>query len=344
MAIDFDTFLNWAESRFGDVVVSGDEIKVNSIFDEDYKHHMWCNPKGGKKQLPHGVFHCWKTDKSGNLITLVRLVDKCSYDEAIETLGSYDIELADLERRLEAFMATRTEVVTEEVSGFKLPDHTFPINSLPASNFWRVEAEVYLTGRKLPIEDFQICLDGEYKNRIIIPYYDQNQKLIYWNGRYLNNSDKIPKYLGPKKDCGVGKSDVIYMAQKWPKAGAKLHIAEGEFDAKSLHISGFNGGAIGGSKLEEKQVEMLRPYIPVLCFDTDTSKKRDAGGVALLQIGDTLKTKGFNEVYFVRPPKQFKDWNKMLVELGPKMVSAYIKMHEKLYDTDTSLQLQLGKI
>ena len=47
--IDFEKFLDWAESRFDNIVVSGDEVKVDSIFCEDHKQKMWCNPYGGKK-------------------------------------------------------------------------------------------------------------------------------------------------------------------------------------------------------------------------------------------------------------------------------------------------------
>ena len=40
MAIDFDRFLNWAESRFPTVIVKGDEVRVDSIFEEDHKQHV----------------------------------------------------------------------------------------------------------------------------------------------------------------------------------------------------------------------------------------------------------------------------------------------------------------
>lgn len=350
MAINYEKFLSWAESRFGDIRISGDEIKVNSIFEEDYKHKMSCNPRGGKFNLEYGVFHCWKSNKGGSLPKLVMLVDKCSYDEALDKLGGHDAELADLERRLEEFMSNRTSSTIEEItqpeipSGFKFPEGTFPIKSLAADNLWRIEAEQYLLGRKLNPEEYFLCLEGDYKNRVIIPYYNANKELIYWNGRYLAESKKIPKYLGPHKDCGVGKSDVIYMAGNWPKENVRLHITEGEFDAKSLHIAGLHGAALGGKEIEEKQIEMIRPYIPVLCFDTDLNQKVDAGGNAILAIGDTLRSKGFHEIYYVRPPEKFKDWNKMLVDVGPKVIVAYIKQHIKRFTNETSIELKLKRI
>lgn len=345
MGVSFEKFLDWADSRFGDVKVSGDEIKINSIFIEDYKHHLSCNPKGGKKQVEHGVYHCWKSEKHGTLVNLVRMVDKCSFEEAMEILGVEDTELADLEARLETFMSKRTPTIEiEKDIQLKLPEHTFPILSLSSDNFWKAEAEAYLEGRKLNPADYLICVDGEYKNRIVIPYYDKNKKLIYWNSRYLNDSKKVAKYLGPNKNCGIGKSDVIYMANnEWPAIGSKLHITEGEFDAKSIVVAGLNAAAIGGKAIEEKQIEMIRGYNPVLCLDTDTGRV-DSGGNALLKIGNALKAKGFNALSFVRPPIKFKDWNKMLSDVGPKILHAYIKQNEKPYTDETFLELTIKRI
>ena len=341
--ISFDKFRNWAETRFGDIIVKGDEIKINSIFETDYKHHMWCNPTGGKVDCANGVYHCWKSGKSGSLVSLVQKVDKCSYEEALERLGGVDADLIDLERRLEQFFAFKNKEPKTIVGDAKFPESTIPIKSLSSGNFWRVEAEAYLENRKLDPDEYLICIEGEYKNRIIIPYYDQEGKLIYWNARFMNDSKLVAKYLGPKVETfGVGKEDVIYMASGWPQAGKEVYITEGEFDAKSLYISGSYAAAIGGKAIGDKQVEMLRPYIPVLAFDADSGTK-DAGGTALVDIGNKLKQKGFDEVFFARPPKKYKDWNKMLVEVGPKIIQAYLGSCKKPYTIDTGIELSLNR-
>ena len=63
MAIDFDKFVRWADSRFHDIVISGSEVRINSIFTDDAKHKMWCSPSGGKSGRDFGVFHCFNTDE-----------------------------------------------------------------------------------------------------------------------------------------------------------------------------------------------------------------------------------------------------------------------------------------
>lgn len=341
--VEYAEFLKWAESRFSDVVVSGDEIKLNSIFVEDYKHHLWCNPAGGKNEREHGVYHCWKSGERGTLVNLVKQVDKCTYDEALELLGT-DSGLADLEQRLEEFMAAQQpfSAISEPEPENKLayPEGTLPITSLPNSNFWRVESETYLLGRKLNPHDYLICTtDKDYKNRIVIPYFDKDCKLIYWNARFLNDSDKVAKYLGPDKACGVGKGDVIYMAGNWPPMGARLYLTEGEFDAKSLAQAGFYAAALGGKDITERQIELIRDFIPVLAFDNDFGKKVDAGGEAVLSVGDKLKQAGFKSVYFVRPPTTYKDWNAMLVDTSHRLINAYVLQHVKPYSFETRIQM-----
>ena len=76
MAIEKEIFVQWAEKYFDKVDVRGDEVRINSIFAEsDSKQHLWCNPAGGKNQRPYGVYHCWKTDRKGSLVSLVMEIE-----------------------------------------------------------------------------------------------------------------------------------------------------------------------------------------------------------------------------------------------------------------------------
>ena len=151
MSIDFDLFLDWAESRFHDVVVKGDEIKLNSIFCDDYKHHMWCNPSGGKNNAPYGVFHCWKTDSKGSLVNLVMQVDRCSFEDALEILESSNHRIADLEDKVKNIFETKVEKTFIEIenTSLKFPEGTYAFDELPSANFYRKNAEEYLKDRKI---------------------------------------------------------------------------------------------------------------------------------------------------------------------------------------------------
>lgn len=337
MSIDFDSFLNWAESRFKDVVVRGDEIKLNSIFCEDYKHHLWCNPRGGKTLSPYGVFHCWKTDKKGNLINLVMQVDKCNFEDALEILDSPNHRIEDLEQQVkDIFQNKSKKFVKINKIKLNLPQNTYFFDDLPSFNFYRKRAEEYLLKRKIYPKGLAVCTDGNYKNRIIIPYYNKNKELIYFNSRYLGEN-KL-RYLGPPKDCGIGKSDVLFVPE-WPEDGCEIYLTEGEFDAITLKQSGLYSAAFGGKELSDQQCELLKPYVPILCLDADK-----AGAEALLNMGDYLLQKGFKKIYYVRAPLEHKDWNKMYEVDGEKILRIYIKNNKKEYDYLESTKLRGIKI
>jgi hypothetical protein len=359
VGVDFDSFLTWAEGRFGkdNVIVKSGEVHVNSPWAEDTRHHLCCAPDGGKNQVESGVYRCFKTERRGTLVGLVMEFENCPYDEAwdiLEGAGS----LRELERRLDEFFNGKNrEPEPADPTKLRLPDNSWLISQLPLDDFHRMEAAGYLEARQIPIDGFLYCTAGTYRNRIIIPYYDPAGRLIYFNARHVGKSDL--RYMGPPKEVGVGKGDVLY-AHRWPKPGTRVYLTEGEFDARSLNVCGLYGVACGGRYLTNKQLEMLRPYKVCMCFDTDKAgfeaqvgtnhlpdKLKDARELVRtdrVQIGNSLLRAGFTDLAFVRVPKQFKDWNKMLCDFGPEMVRAYIDRCEKRFDDGTILHLLAEKL
>lgn len=345
MAIDTELFLNWVESRFGDdYKLKGDEIKLNSIFtdEEDTKYHLWCNCEGGKKKRDNGVFRCWKTDKRGSLISLVMLVDKCSFEEALEILGGANANLRMLEEKLANFWIQK-EKEPEKIEAFpenvlRLPPSSHRLTDLDSEDFYRVQGEVYLYNRSLPIEGFLICSEGDYRNRIIIPYYNAMRDLIYFNARYLGKRKETLRYMGPPKEVGIGKEDVVYIPE-WPVPGQSIWLTEGEFDAKSIHYAGqqvdekMYAGAFGGKNLSDMQIELLRPYEITLALDRDA-----AGEKAVALMAQTLRSLG-KGCHYVLPPEGFKDWNEMLQKTSPGILIRFLLRNRRTVDVATLLKM-----
>jgi len=336
MSINFKKFEKWALSRFGEenVLVKGTEIRINSIFEkDDTGHHMWCNPSGGKKKHKFGVFHCFKTDSKGSLVKLVQLVDNCDRDDAVDILNGRT-PIKELEKKIEAILKSSDQVGNlkqKEQVNLNLPKECHLISSLEKGNWWRVRAEEYLTKRKIPIEGLYICTGDRYKNRIIIPYYDEKERLIYWNGRALGESKC--KYLGPPKEVGVGKEDVVYMAGKWPKEGETVYICEGEFNAISLLAAELSAVACGGKNMSKTQAIMLSRYKVVLCLDRDKAGK--AGTMKMSSIissMETAKSGSGDKLMFVVPPKGYNDWNEFLIKNNAELLHHYVTRNQKKID------------
>lgn len=336
--VDYELFLAWAEERFdGDLKISKNEIKANSPFTDDRKYHLWMNPSGGKRKIPHGVYRCWKTDRKGDLISLVSELDGIPYNLAEDMICS-QLSLATLSEKVEQLLngKPKEQVKEENANELTLPENSYLITNLSEENTFKRKSINYLNSRKLNPTGLYVCVSGNYSNRIIIPYYDCYDNLIYFNSRDLGNSEL--RYKGPPKEVGVGKGDVVFM-NKWPKPGERIYLTEGEFDAMSLNACGFYGCAIGGKFLTENQCEFLRPYLITMCFDADKSGKE-----ALMGTGKTLLENGFEKINFVRPPVIYKDWNKFLIESNADEIKNYISKYSKIFNWFVLNDMKLKEI
>lgn len=338
--INKDKFFDWLNERFGPENIKirntshGEEICVNSPWAEsfrgrpDTKYHLWINLTGGKRPNPYGAYRCWLTDKHGNIISLVSELDGISYEEARNKIcDSYD--LTSLEQRVHEFFEKKygakygdapEESSKETVRVCDLPQHCYLIDELKPDDFYmKIRAKRYLANRKIPTKGLYVCIDGEYENRILIPYYDKNGNLVFYNARLI--SGKGIKYKKPSSSQGAH----VFMTS-WPKIGEKVYVMEGEFDAITLSLCGKHACALGGKSINKEQLNVLLDYTIVLAFDAD-----EAGKKATLDMGNLLLEHSKYPVYFVRPPKQYKDWNKFYVCCGKDIVNEYINKYEMLY-------------
>lgn len=329
--VDIDNFQEWAQRHFKDIKVKNNKILLNSIYCDhlggDEKHHLWCRPYTGH-------FHCYKSGKKDSLYQLVMDVERCSYTEAVDMLGG-EQSLRYLEEKLEAFLAGETIPVEEDKAKLQLPKEAISVSKLLSPHKEKVTK--YLESRKIPPNGFHYCIDGKYAGRIIIPYYNSDGELIYFNGRDIRHPKPYLRYRGPEIDTGFKKDEVVWMSF-FPRKGKKVYLTEGEFDAMTLDICGLHGCATGGKEVSEKQALMLAGYDVCLAFDADVS-----GGDAFKKAGWMLKQMGFT-VSFIRPPAPYKDWNEMLTgnknndlpAKSEKLIRGYIEREEEAFDLYTA--------
>lgn len=351
--IDFDLFLEWATDRFGEANIKlrhtshGIEICAQSPFmlqkygKHDTKFHLWMNPSGGKSKYPDkGSYRCWRTDEMGSLVRLVSEIDHISDEDAEERIGS-STSLRSLEKRVHEFFGHKEETVDLPVEvGAKLidlPESSYLIDKMAPTHFMRIKARQYLAKRKIPSDGLYVCISGDFKDRIVIPYYNWDGDLIYYNARLMNDRKDTLRYMKCPTEI-IRQEEVLYMTS-WPRAGSKIYLMEGEFDAITIGLAGLVGCACGGKFLSESQIELIRQYEPVLAFDAD-----DAGLEALVKTGQALLEKGFPKIQFVRPPKVYKDWNKLVVERNIQTLRAYIDQFEKPFTSYTPSMLLANKI
>ena len=106
----------------------------------------------------------------------------------------------------------------------------------------------YLESRKVTLDNYNFYItpndNGRNKNRILIPYYHENN-VVGWTSRYLD--DKKPKYLNEHQQTGF-----VFNLHNQPTNWNYIIVAEGVFDAICI-----NGVAVMHNDITPEQSTAL---------------------------------------------------------------------------------------
>lgn len=276
------------------------ELIIPSIFiEEDTNRHMSIN-------LETGLWQCFKSGERGNFIKLYSITEKIPYRKAYEKF------------LFEAFMAEpRKEVKPEEkieslddTTKFEFLDiyreYTDPLMS---------KAAMYVIDRGLDNGTFYVAKDGFYANRLIIPFFNMNKEMFYFQARALLDGMQ-PKYL----NCKSLKSSEVLFPFKYTET-SPLFITEGVFDCLALSKCGYNSTTTLSCNVGESQMSQLKFYSGPIVVAYDSDRAGIEGVHRFLRIG--LKHK-LMDMWWVTPSKGFKDWNEQVLKNGVLDTSVYI--------------------
>lgn len=127
-----------------------------------------------------------------------------------------------------------------------------------------------IKNRKIPKQIWKgwyIALDGRYKNRIIIPIYDKDNMIVYWQGRSIYN--QYPKYL----NCLRETEKAVFAQLEVINKNKPIIIQEGLIDSKFVE-NGLTTLSSSWCDTIQKKLDELNCYY-VLDFDiTEQTKKK----------------------------------------------------------------------
>lgn len=132
-----------------------------------------------------------------------------------------------------------------------LPDGSVLITTDESS--WCEVAREYLKLRHIDpsIQPFFVTDDLKYTCRLIIPHYYQGRRIVYWQGRAMDDSIK-PRYKNPT----VEKENIFFNMDEINRhTNDPLFVTEGALDALSI---GHNAVSLVGSSLSEFRERELR--------------------------------------------------------------------------------------
>lgn len=186
-----------------------------------------------------GVFRCWSCMHTNNMHGFI--------PKLIKRWGNNEI--------LKEYLVLRPrdrQIIEKTLIEVKFPKGYKKLSETPHTDFKFHDAMRYLAKRRIHLDlikefDIGYTTVGEFKDRIIIPSYDQFGDINYFIARAFSSGTK-PKYLNPEAD----KQEIIFNENKI-NFDATIYLVEGVFD----HIVIPNSIPLLGKYISDKLFDAL---------------------------------------------------------------------------------------
>lgn len=269
------------------------ELNIENIKDCDNNlmancpFHIENNPSWGINKIT-GVYHCFTCGASGNLITLICKLKKISAKQSINYLYQ--------KIGIKQDIIINVKNIKSKIKKLNQPIKKNQSLKIPVTSKAILYPEtirdfyygfLYFEGRNINKEtlvkyDISFCRKGFYKNRAIIPIYDENNNRISFEARDITGMAE-KKVLYPK---GVSIKQTLFNLNI-AKQQNEVIIVEGIMDTLYLTQRGFNVVSIYGVELSEKQEMFLSKYFSKIYLALDCDKNK-AGQKATKKIKKRL--------------------------------------------------------
>ena len=268
------------------------------------------------------IFHCFGCGVGGNVISFISKIEGIGFKEAIEVLAERaNIKLPTIDNNIDSkkeelkakvykvnsFTAEfyhkklyepSSKIAQEYVKKRQLNNETLKSFKIGFSGKFD---ELYQALHKEGFKDEEILESGlvnknengkyidRYRNRLVIPIFDERNRVIAFGGRVLDDSK--PKYINSPENIVYSKARHLFGLNVAKKGETKrLLIVEGYMDAISLHQRGItNVVASLGTALTTQQGWLLRKNAEqvILGFDSD-----GAGQTAIMRAMEVMQNMG----------------------------------------------------
>ena len=268
------------------------------------------------------IFHCFGCGVGGNVISFISKIEGIGFKESIEVLAEraniklptidnsidskkeelkakvYKVNIFTAEYYHKKLYEPSSKIAQEYVKKRQLNNETLQSFKIGFSGKFD---ELYQALKKEGFNDEEILESGlvnknengkyidRYRNRLMIPIFDERNRVIAFGGRVLEDSK--PKYINSTENIVDSKGRHLFGLNVAKKGDTKrLLIVEGYMDAISLHQRGItNVVASLGTALTTSQGWLLRKNCEqvILGFDSD-----GAGQTAILRAMEVMQNMG----------------------------------------------------
>lgn len=296
---------------------AGKYLKAKSPFTNENTPSFYVSPD-------KGLFHCFSSDKGGDIFTFIQEMEGVEFREALKiladragvTLTGGDGD-SSRRKRLRDIVAQARDFYVRKLQKSQAAEAYLDergINQKTANDFklgqapddWRqlisyLESEGYKTediitaglakqpdGGKSPYDRF--------RNRLMFPLNDSAGRPVAFSGRRLDDDDPA-KYINSPETPLFRKKKVLYGFDKAKDALRDLDAAilvEGQIDLVLAHQAGFeNTVASSGTAITEKHLKLIQRFTDnlILALDTDTAGRASTLKTARLAFSAGMKPK-----------------------------------------------------
>lgn len=261
------------------------------------------------------IYHCWNCGSSGSFLSIYSKLKGISISEALKELRGFnpDYLIQKLSKR------KRDKVLKEieyENFNYILSDcitYNEKVDSYIKSLYQR-KLNSFIKERCIPPNKVFMAYKGEYQGMYIIPIYDSDNNIIYFQARSSDASIK-PKYKNPT----LKKGNIIFNKHLFERS-KYIIICEGLLDAISI---GNQGTSCLGKEISSKflkELQQLTDMGIIIALDNDKSGLESM--ISILKNVDIP----FNIKFFLFPykHKKYKDINELIVNENINNIYEYV--------------------
>jgi hypothetical protein len=320
----FSFVYNFVCENFENVTVKGNQFLARCPLCGDSLKSKRKKRFGLKYNDKNTVYHCYNCENSGSFYKLYAIIKKIDINTAYNECESISSTFNNI---LNNFLPKKDIVRKPATTNFNW------ITSECLNEYSREPGLIYDSyvetlrkfrkDRKIPSNiPLFISYTGRYKGRIIIPVYDINGDIIYFQARRTIENIQ-PKYLNPDFPKEIIIPNFDYFDPDKP-----IVIVEGLLDCYSI---GKQSTSCLGKEVDDAFIRRIRKKCKNIIIALDNDKE---GKKAMIHIRNN-STFCKSLQYFIMPYNNIKDINELLVQNNTQNINIYKFIIDNSYDYKT---------
>ncbi|CAN1597105.1 DnaG DNA primase (bacterial type) [Candidatus Pelagibacterales bacterium] len=257
-----------------------------------------------------GFYHCFSSGEHGNIFDFLVKVEKLNFGDAVRKLAAKagmptfkftkeNIEVENKRKKYDEILTialqhyqknfSENDSVKKYAHGRGLTQEILSTFKIGYSGEYGLNVSLFSGFNQKELIESGVFFHDEknnklidrFKNRLIFPIFDYNNKVIGFGGRALSQN-YLAKYINSPETEFFKKGFNLYNlnnAKNENKQSGIVFVVEGYMDAISLYQAGFkNVVATLGTAMTESHLNLVWRYFndPVVCFDGDKSGQNAA--------------------------------------------------------------------